>query len=514
MLAMNWSVSRIRKPAASVAVAAVAMLIASPSATAQSAAASHGLAAWTSFEGCSAPTNVGGRRLYLDPTQGGVGGDGSVRRPWPGLQATLSAHQVDIRAGDTLVLMSGDHGDVALKSDNTAYIRVEASPGATPVLRHAWISGGKWLLSGLTFKNDKKGSLLEVHGGHDIVVQNSRFLSAEDAGAWNPQELADKGATGIYTDGRTSERCLTLRDNTIMFVNYGARLTADKTVFAGNTIDRFGGDGIDYHGSDLVISYNKITNAREVHTGEHIDAIQGFSPGGQGWSAGPNSRVTIEGNLVIRQVDPALPYPAGMQGIDAFDGDWTDLRVINNVVVTNSFHGIFYASVHHGLIGNNTVISDEGTTINTPPNAPQPIKISGDRVWIGVGDKTHQGTPSPDGSVRNNSAQSVQLSAAPGAVEADHNIVYHLWSKGERGDPHPLSVTVGEVGDHNRVVSGLTREFVAFDPKRYVFDLHLRPGSAAIGAGSSVLAPNVDIDRTPRIGPIDVGAYAYKGAPR
>ena len=39
------------------------------------------------------------------------------------------------------------------------------------------------------------------------------------------------------------------------------------------------------------------------------------------------SNVTIERNRCIRQTDPNLKFPTYLQGIDAFDSDWTNLTV-------------------------------------------------------------------------------------------------------------------------------------------------------------------------------------------
>ncbi len=51
--------------------------------------------------------------------------------------------------------------------------------------------------------------------------------------------------------------------------------------------------------------------------------------------------------------------------------------------------------------------------------------------------------------------------------------------------------------------------FVSFDPAKFVYDLRLRPGAPAIGAGNSAEAPPVDITGAPRGGRIDVGAYQH-----
>ena len=48
---------------------------------------------------------------------------------------------------------------------------------------------------------------------------------------------------------------------------------------------------------------------------------------------------------------------------------------------------------------------------------------------------------------------------------------------------------------------------MAYDPLSYTFDLHLKPTSRAVGAGSDRLAPQVDVEGVPRAPPIDIGAY-------
>ena len=51
--------------------------------------------------------------------------------------------------------------------------------------------------------------------------------------------------------------------------------------------------------------------------------------------------------------------------------------------------------------------------------------------------------------------------------------------------------------------------FVGWDPAKLVFDVRLRPGALAIGAGNPVDSPPVDITGAPRGSRIDVGAYQH-----
>src|ERR1700751_3151048 len=61
--------------------------------------------------GCDQPaTKSAGGTYYIDPERGSDLGDGSADRPWATLAGVLRRHQRDFRAGDRLLLASGDHG--------------------------------------------------------------------------------------------------------------------------------------------------------------------------------------------------------------------------------------------------------------------------------------------------------------------------------------------------------------------------------------------------------------------
>jgi hypothetical protein len=60
------------------------------------------------------------------------------------------------------------------------------------------------------------------------------------------------------------------------------------------------------------------------------------------------SDILNQRSLVVRQTDPKLAFPTYLRGSDTFDEDWTNLTVMNNVVVTSACWGIGYASLHRG----------------------------------------------------------------------------------------------------------------------------------------------------------------------
>ena len=66
---------------------------------------------------------------------------------------------------------------------------------------------------------------------------------------------------------------------------------------------------------------------------------------------------------------------------------------------------------------------------------------------------------------------------------------------------------VGVTADHNITSTNPASLFVAFDRAKNLYDLHPAPGSALIGAGSTNLAPALDLAGMPRPPPVTVGAY-------
>jgi parallel beta-helix repeat protein len=171
----------------------------------------------------------------------------------------------------------------------------------------------------------------------------------------------------------------------------------------------------------------------------------------------------IDSNVGINQTDPRLPFPnAETQGITEFDGQWDNYHVVNNVVVTNHWHGISLYGATNASIVNNTVFGDD------PGHIP----------WIGVFD-SKTGAHPVNNIVRNNLASAYRYPDA------------------------------GYMRDHNVAVPNPATAVAQFDVTTYAFDLRLRAASPAIGAGAPVGAPAIDIIGTPRLPPIDAGAYAF-----
>ena len=213
------------------------------------------------------------------------------------------------------------------------------------------------------------------------------------------------------------------------------------------------------------------------------------------------SNVLIDSNLIVRQTDPSLPFQTYLQGIDAFDADWTNVTVTNNVVITSACHGITFGSIHNSLVADNTVVED-GL-----------VSVPGCTAAINVGGSTHEGRVSSNTAVRNNLTSQLNVDNRDSGVEMDHNVV--MCCTGPYISSYVNGVIqrdtkTGRLTNGNLVDSGGAKaEFVNFNPAALTYNVLLKSGAQAIGAGTAGGAPTVDILGAKRTSPYTVGAYAY-----
>ena len=506
------------------------------------------------YPGCDVPPTTFGHIWYVDPVNGKTqadGGDGSGTAPWNSLNAIVSsttqpgyarpllssipyghrqplpgttppvyADQTGalVEPGDEILLMDGQYGDISIgvhsvRTTNSAFVTIAAAPGQNPVLANLELSAtNMWRFQDLSVQSIGKNAAIGVSDQgplttSDIIFKLIVLGSPESVDGWTQaQWIANAHQIGLFemsSAGGLNTKCISFTGGKIYGVRFGAALFAHKSIFSNNTIDHFGDDALDYGANDIIISGNYVHDIENVGDGNHEDCMQGFNGPLDKASAPKNpkgvpyaaySNVTIKGNRCIRQTDPNLKFPVYLQGIDAFDSDWTNLTVVNNVVVTSACWGIVFGSVHGGQIINNTVISDE---LLPMPGHCKPV------IWIG--DMTHEGSSSNDVVVRNNLANGLGIYNRDPNMTIDHNVCAGIGGRcGVSGDNKP--------GDHNIVDErDNASEFVNYDPARLVFDLRLKAGARAIGAGSPDGAPATDITGAARGNPIDAGAYRYSG---
>ena len=440
---------------------------------------------------------VGAATFHVDPVNGSEQGDGSAAQPWQSLQAVFEAGLVEsrdwpeypyedgmalvpvnagapVRAGDTLLLHGGYHGDVAIEHlYNSAPITIAAAPGEMPRLRSLRVrSAQNWRISGLEISpsfgaQNEQGTIVEVADHNwsgpafDIELAQLEIHSIVDASGWGPGEWVDLASSGVDIDAAR----VTLRDSRIRNVRFGVSVSGVDARIERNLVDGFSADGLRGLGDRGVFEYNRVQNnlVGDDFDDNHDDGFQSWSVGPGGVGTGAVTGVVLRGNVFLNATDPANPLRSAMQGIGCFDGFFDDWTVENNVVVTDHWHGISFYGMRDSRILNNTVIDLAGGQPGPP--------------WIMVHDHK-DGPPSERVLVRNNLATDYSLDGIE--VTADHNL--------DAGNAASLFVDAP-------------------------FDLHLREGAPAIDAGSAESAPWFDADRVPRPqgAGFDVGAYERRG---
>ena len=316
----------------------------------------------------------------------------------------------------------------------------------------------------------------------NIVLKNMTISSQDDVSGWTQAQWVANARSGFSAQssaGGNNTKCISMTGSHITNVRVGAGLSANLTVFSGNEIDHFGDDGVDLRlRADLASPRTTSTTTSPSATAIILTPCRAKSACRCPASPSNNySQILIDSNTVIRQTDPSLPFPTiGLQGIDAFDSDWTYLTVTNNIVVTSACAGISFSSVHGGLIANNTAVNDR--LFRILPFA---------RPRISVGDKTHQGSSSNGVAVRNNLANQMTVYNLDPGVTADHNVgmatagPVFVWYVNRVGTYYG---SPGTYGNANIIAAGgPAAEFVDFDPSTLTYNLKLKAGAPATKAG-------------------------------
>lgn len=474
--------------------------------------------------GCPVPQS-NGRTWYVDPVNGSMQNDGSAARPWHTFAEVMKAGLISsnkypapyqqgsaaqpsnpkgvVHAGDSIYLLSGDHGAAEILGYvNSDFITVQAAPGHSPVLSGLKLIGSsKWAFKGLTFQatrqvlpraNSYKLVYIagnKFHGPTDhIYLAKNHILSAPDnvVAAWTNQDWLANGVDGVlfYGAGADLNSC-TLTQTTIHNIKFGIGISNSRNIaITQNTIDVFADDGIDIQSvRDILIQQNRITNNRSLGDGNHNDMIQGqWNPR----SPVLSQNIYINANLMVESTSPAnfANYTnAYCQGIGVFDGDWQNFNVTNNFIVVPTWHGIALYGMNGATIVNNTVLS-RFTGTNEKSFGKNPRNMT----WIGVFNKKPQegGNAPINVIVRNNVSMNFNL---PPVVMSDHN----------------TTAVIGTPTDPSRI-------FVKYDEAQASYDARPLPsaGNPIIGTGEASSAPRTDINGSPRRSPVDQGAYASK----
>ncbi|MHC4566181.1 MAG: choice-of-anchor Q domain-containing protein [Planctomycetota bacterium] len=422
--------------------------------------------------------------FYVDPEGGDMAGDGSAGRSWKTVQEVIEGKLIQtrdgrgqlknpgapVKAGDTLLLRSGYHGEIYCRGAyNDDYITIAAEKGHTPKVRRVFFAAaGKWIIRGLTvcpdfapeFKRDRLIYVVDWGGpSFDFVIEDNTLYSTADGSSWSVEQWNERVCYGIAVIG---ER-IKIRNNTLRYVNHGIVMTGDKITVEGNSIEHIGGDGIVCSADNASLIGNTIKYFYKVNA-NHDDGIQ-FHRGRD--KTTPIRNAVVRDNRVIAW-DKAVrnPLMSSPQGICNFDIPAINWRIENNLVLVRHHHGITIYGCQGGLIANNLAYNPYGG-----------------RFFAGIAlGTTHGKTTSENTVVRNNLVDS-KIGLPQASNTADHNIVVK-------------------------------------QPKRYFrdvdnYDMRHKQDSPAIDAGNAASAPERDIDgiKRPQGTAIDVGPYEFRSVP-
>ena len=432
------------------------------------------------------------RDFYVDPVNGSPSGDGSMANPWRTIEEVLSAGLVEtrfwdslpydgtqslvpknagapVKAGDTIWLASGYHGELRIeRAHNAQTITIAAMPGATPKVRRIFIrSASRWTIQGLSVSpsfapNYTPNTAVEIdsHGysgpSYDVRIEGCTIFSVPDTSTWTAADWRNNAVDGVVSDAPD----IAVVGNTLTNVHFGISMSGPRAQVIGNTIRNFSGDGMRGLGDNSLFEDNYVANSYKVDA-NHDDGFQSWSRGPNGVGSGEVKGIVLRGNIIINREDPNQPLAGDLQGIGCFDGFYTDWVVENNVIIVDHWHGITLTGARNSRIVNNTVI-DMSAGDPTP--------------WIRIA--VHKDGTSGSGNViRNNLTPKVLTS--PGTTE-----------------------------DHNILITDPAQHFVSATRP---WDLHLLASSTAIDAGDANLAPTTDRDGVPRPygAAVDVGAYEW-----
>ena len=428
-----------------------------------------------------------GKTFYVDPAKGSQDGDGSKSRPWHTLEEVFADDLIStqrlarkpylrgiplvpkfakapVHAGDTIVLMSGYHGQISIfDAYNKKTITIAAGEGQTPKLGSLHLRGAaKWKFHGLTISPEfatrfERSSIVhfESHAYHgptkQVTIQSSTIYGVANTSGWTANEWNAHAADGITASGSH----FSIRNNRLKNIHFGIVTRGNDILAKSNVIENYSADGMRGAGDRITFEGNTIEWSYKVDD-NHDDAIQFYQSGRKACHD-----IVIRGNTIRSYPDPKRPLVHGSQGIGNFDGPYVGWVVENNVVMVSNFHGISLFGAKDSRIVNNTVYDITG-------------KVNS---WIRLDNATNC-------TVRNNLAMAFRSKNCE-QLTSDHNIEL------------PSDVPHACFKD---MPNG---------------DLSLKADGKAVDAGEATLAPTEDITGSPRPSGagVDVGAYEFVPSP-
>jgi hypothetical protein len=432
-----------------------------------------------------------------------------------------------VQAGDTILLMSGNYGDISISSVNTDFITVKAAPGQFPVLTSLTVtSSAKWVFSGLKIQHLNNRSLTFVgndptagnlvtlssngvggKGGGavgpvtDIVFTGNLLSSADDTSSWTLNQWKQGTSNAININGLplpttpgggSGGKCIAITHNDISDVNYGIQIGTSDTLVDSNRINHFDSDAIRIQSDNTTVTRNVITNASSFD-GVAFTAVTMFSTSPDGNTAYERQNLVFDSNIVIDQTDPNLKYPAPvLGGMTMFTNDWDNVNFTNNIFIVSAKHDVTFFSVHGGICSNNTVLDDGSPGAGAGPGL-QGLEFRP------TGHDRLKGRPSDGVLIMTNNFAPNMRTMAPSlaghTMTVENNVISRRWETDLSGlYPNIVSRRIDAPGVYpvnNTLDPAMSSYFTRVDTVNKVFDLHVKPslGSAItkLGAQGPVL---------------------------
>jgi hypothetical protein len=326
----------------------------------------------------SSPTAAGhsqGHSFYIDPINGNMDNSGSLNSPWLTLEEVIKNRLIEsknidgviknpnapVKPGDTIILMSGYHGDIKIKyAFNDKPVTIKADTNSTPIISSLTLNyGSNWVFDGITVDGSLSNTLLSpksymvsigVSGKYgdskNIKIQNFHIYSDQNTENWNIDDWNQYSYNGIITGSHLQD--VLIKNNYIENVNLAINIASKGTVSLGNRISYFAKDAIRISNNNIAVMYNIITDNLNVNE-NHDDAIQGY--------AGVNGvhDVLISDNIIIENHDFLNQFTGPLQGIGFFDGPLSGIVLENNLIKISGYHAISLYDSERGKIANNIV---------------------------------------------------------------------------------------------------------------------------------------------------------------
>jgi parallel beta-helix repeat protein len=417
---------------------------------------------------------------FVDPATGSMTNPGTTTSPWSTLEAVFTANKTFL-PGDVIHLRSGYHGLPQVKGNNTGPVTIQPDTGASPQLRRMIVkTASNWVIKGLDICPEYAGAGLYEPGRNLVEIQSTcSFITLENntlkhsltVAGWSQTDWETRLGNGISVAGPNCH----IVGNALENVNFGISVskTAPFAVVSGNTITAFAGDGMRGLADDGLFENNLLQDSY-VNNSNHDDFFQSWSADASGAvGKGTVYRITLRGNIFISRRDPNQPLYAPPQGIGCFDGMFEDWVIENNLIVSQTYHGISLYGAINCRIVNNTVVEN-------PVDVPSAV-----RPWIRLDKhKDVGGVPwpvLPTGNIVRNNLTSSAVFLFAGSGVAGNNLNSTLYTT--------------YFNDYTN------------------FDFSLKASAPAVDTGSSIDTPSTDIIGNPRTIPYDIGAYEYQGLP-